>query len=59
MIKGWQEGLTLVGEGAKIKLFVPSNLGYGPRGTGNIKPNSALIFEVEVLKVGKYVPAQK
>ena len=56
VIKGWQEGLTLVGEGAKIKLFVPSNLGYGPRGTGNIKPNSALIFEVEVLKVSKAAP---
>ena len=53
VIRGWQEGLTLVGEGAKIKLFVPANLGYGPRGTGNIKPNSALIFEVEVLKVSK------
>ena len=57
VIKGWQEGLTLVGEGAKIKLFVPSNLGYGPRGTGNIKPNSALIFEVEVLKVSKAAPS--
>lgn len=56
VIKGWQEGLTLVGEGAKIKLFVPSDLGYGPRGTGNIKPNSALIFEVEVLKVSKAAP---
>ena len=56
VIRGWQEGLTLVGEGAKIKLFVPANLGYGPRGTGNIKPNSALIFEVEVLKVSKATP---
>ena len=56
VIKGWQEGLTLVGEGAKVKLFVPANLGYGPRGTGSIKPNSALIFEVEVLKVSKAAP---
>ena len=59
VIKGWQEGLTLVGEGAKIKLFVPSNLGYGPRGTGNIKPNSALIFEVEVLKVSKAATSEE
>ena len=56
VIKGWQEGLTLVGEGAKVKLYVPSNLGYGPRGTAGIKPNSALIFEVEVLKVSKAAP---
>ena len=56
VIKGWQEGLTLVGEGAKVKLYVPANLGYGPRGTGSIKPNSALIFEVEVLKVSKAAP---
>ena len=53
VIRGWQEGLALVGEGAKIKLFVPSDLGYGPRATGSIKPNSALIFDIEVLKVTK------
>ena len=53
VIKGWQEGLCLVGEGAKIKLFVPADLAYGPRATGIIEPNSALIFDVEVLKVTK------
>ena len=59
VIRGWQEGLQLVGEGGKIKLFVPAELGYGSRGQGSIKPNSALIFEVEVLKVTKPEPTEE
>lgn len=58
VIKGWTEGMQLVGEGGKIKLYVPAELGYGENGAGAmIKPNSALIFEVEITKVGK-VPAE-
>jgi len=53
VIAGWTEGMQLVGEGGKIKLYIPSNLAYGERNMGNIKPNSALIFDVEITKVGK------
>lgn len=53
VIKGWGEGLQLVGEGGKIKLYIPAELGYGnmpPRGS-IIGPNEPLIFEVDLFKV--------
>ena len=58
VIKGWTEGLQHVGEGGKIQLFVPDSLAYGSRRTGNIGPNSTLLFDIEVVKVGK-VPAEE
>ena len=52
VIKGWTEGLQLMGEGSKWRFFIPPHLGYGDRQTGaHIGPNSVLIFEVELLKV--------
>jgi len=52
VIQGWVEGLQLMNEGSKWKLFIPYNLAYGDRGAGkNIGPFSALVFEVELLKI--------
>ncbi|WP_372737491.1 FKBP-type peptidyl-prolyl cis-trans isomerase [Neptunomonas sp.] len=52
VIPGWTEGLQLMKEGGKAKLAIPAELAYGPGGMGNaIGPNSALLFEVELLEV--------
>ena len=49
---GWVEALQLMPEGAKWKLYIPSELAYGAQGAGEmIPPHSTLIFEVELLKV--------
>lgn len=53
VIPGWVEGLQLMSEGSAWRLFIPSELAYGPHGTGPIQPNSTLIFDVQLLKVGK------
>ncbi len=53
VIQGWDEGLTYFSEGSKGYLFIPSALGYGDKGTGPIKPNSDLVFYIEVISVKK------
>lgn len=51
VIKGWTEGLQLMVEGEKTRLFIPSELGYGNKSAGSIPAGSTLIFDVELLKI--------
>ncbi|MCD7899637.1 MAG: FKBP-type peptidyl-prolyl cis-trans isomerase [Bacteroides sp.] len=52
VIQGWVEALQLMTEGSKWKLYIPSELGYGAQGAGEmIPPHSTLIFEVELIEV--------
>ena len=54
VIPGWSEALQLMTVGSKYQLFIPSDLAYGPGGTGGvIGPNQALIFEVELVDIKK------
>ncbi len=53
LIKGWEEGLPLMKEGAKYRFYIPTELAYGMkvRRGGKIEPNMALIFDVELIEV--------
>lgn len=51
VIRGWTEGLQLMVEGEKTRFFIPSELAYGNRAAGKIKPGSTLIFDVELLGI--------
>ena len=54
VIKGWTEALTMMPVGSKWELYIPYDLAYGSRATGaDIKPFSTLIFEVELVGIGK------
>jgi FKBP-type peptidyl-prolyl cis-trans isomerase len=57
LIQGWQLGIPLIAEGGKIRLLIPSELGYGERGSCNqfgqcsICPNSDLVFDIELIEI--------
>ena len=52
VIPGWDEGIMLLNVGAKARLIIPSELGYGKQGAGGIiSPNATLIFDVELLEI--------
>lgn len=54
VIRGWTEGMQLIGPGGKIILYIPAELAYGPNGPREIGPNAALEFEVELISVEHY-----
>jgi hypothetical protein len=51
LIEGWQIGLQSFGEGGQGMLFIPSNLGFGRNGTGNIPPNAPIAFDIQLISV--------
>ena len=51
VILGWQSGLPLIQKGGKIKLIIPSSLGYGCKGFGTVPSNTILFFEIELIDV--------
>ena len=60
VIAGWTEGIQLIGEGGKIRLFIPPQLAYGEAGAGGvIGPNSTLIFDVDLVKVIPYEESEE
>ncbi|MBR4438727.1 MAG: FKBP-type peptidyl-prolyl cis-trans isomerase [Bacteroidales bacterium] len=60
VIKGWTEGLQLIGEGGKETLWIPFNMGYGSRDMGpNLPAFSTLVFDVELVKVFPYVEKEE
>lgn len=59
VIKGWTEGLQLIGEGGAMRLFIPAELAYGENGNRGIEPNSTLIFDLDIVKVNKVAPKEE
>ncbi|MDY6814487.1 MAG: FKBP-type peptidyl-prolyl cis-trans isomerase [Pseudomonadota bacterium] len=57
VIPGWTEGLQLMSEGARYKLYIPADLAYGPGGNRSIGPNETLVFDVELLDVNPQADA--
>lgn len=59
VIPGWTEALQLMPVGSKWNLYIPPELGYGAGGAGQmIGPNSALIFEVELIAIPSQAEAE-
>ena len=56
VIKGWTEGLKLMKAGGQYRFFIPYDLAYGEVGSGAIEPFTTLIFDIELIKVIKYIP---
>ncbi len=59
VIEGWTQGVPLIGEGGKIMLYIPAELGYGDEGSGRIPPGATLVFEVELLEVVREAPEEE
>jgi FKBP-type peptidyl-prolyl cis-trans isomerases 1 len=52
VIKGWTDALVHMPAGSVWEVYIPQQLAYGDREQGQIKPFSALIFKIELVKVG-------
>ena len=50
-LKGWQEALTMMREGDRWKIYLPPELAFGKKGGKIVKPNSVVIYEIELIKV--------
>ncbi len=60
VIPGWQEGVQLIGEGGKVKLWIPFNLAYGAQDMGpDLPAYSTLLFDVELIKVMPFQPKEE
>jgi FKBP-type peptidyl-prolyl cis-trans isomerase len=53
VIRGWDEGIVGMKVGGKRQLRVPASAAYGSRGSGPVPPNAILIFDIQLLAVGK------
>lgn len=51
IIEGWRKGLIGLAKGTKLRMLIPSNLGYGPPGNTGVPPNAPLDFEIEIVDV--------
>jgi peptidylprolyl isomerase len=51
VIQGWDRGVAGMRVGGRRRLVIPSNLAYGPQGSGPIGPNETLVFVIDLLKV--------
>ena len=59
VIRGWVDGLQLIGEGGSISLIIPAELAYGEQGNRGIEPNATLLFDIDVVSVKPYVAAKE
>ncbi|AYN68499.1 peptidylprolyl isomerase [Euzebyella marina] len=53
LIAGFKEGLLNMKVGDKVRIYIPSHLGYGPQGTGPIPPNADLVFDLEIAGIAE------
>ena len=53
LIKAWQEAIPLMAVGDRIELAIPADMAYGPMGRGPIPGNATLMFDIELLGIGK------
>ena len=53
LVKGWNEGIAKMREGGKARFIVPSKLGYGVAGNGQVPPDATLVFDVDLIKIHK------